>query len=179
MQRNDVISVSFNFTFPPEIIREYFDGLAKISSASSFTGSSGNFWDALGSAIAPVVNGKTEKPKSQKEDSAKEPKSQKEDSTKETKSQKEDSANETNPEADASEQKETSQRPSKLFLRPYYDESSNGNFSAAMGEGNENMMKMATTLMQGLMSGMNQASTQKPTPKDGETASEDQVPYME
>ena len=36
MSRNDVISFKVNFTLPPEIIKEYFDGLAKVESAKNY-----------------------------------------------------------------------------------------------------------------------------------------------
>lgn len=54
MSRHDAASISVNFTLPPEVIREYFDGMAKVESAKHTSSGSGFDWSSLLS-LAPLV----------------------------------------------------------------------------------------------------------------------------
>lgn len=54
MSRSDAASITLNFNLPPEVIREYFDGLAKVESAKR-SGSDKSFdWSSL-LAFAPLL----------------------------------------------------------------------------------------------------------------------------
>lgn len=55
MSRRDTASISFKCTLPPEVIKEYFDGLAKVESAKHPPTSNNSFdWSSLLSA-APLL----------------------------------------------------------------------------------------------------------------------------
>jgi len=54
--RNDSASISFNVNVPPEVIKEYFDGMAKVEAAKhSDSNSFGSIWSSLIPLIAPLA----------------------------------------------------------------------------------------------------------------------------
>jgi hypothetical protein len=55
MSRNDVASFTVNFTLPPEIIREYFDGVAKVEAAKTEKKTKSTDYSWLMSLLTPIL----------------------------------------------------------------------------------------------------------------------------
>jgi hypothetical protein len=69
-ERRDNASISFNVQLPPEVIKEYFDGMAKVEKAKQHTQKSSNIdWSAIAAMSLPLLttlmrqqeNGKTDR----------------------------------------------------------------------------------------------------------------------
>src|SRR5688572_13871716 len=55
MSRTDTASITLNLSLPPEVIKAYFDGKAKVESAKHSSGSSSSFdWSSL-LALTPLI----------------------------------------------------------------------------------------------------------------------------